>query len=94
MAAWEKYAGAVRAGRSPLESEETLTPEQRELERLYLALRTDAGVARSACPPDRVTVWVGQGWAEIRNERLVCTPEGWLRLDALVRDLTGVDAIG
>jgi len=94
VAAWEKYAGAIRAGRAPLESEETLTPEQRELERLYLALRTDAGVARSACPPGRLTAWVGQGWAEIRNGRLVCTPEGWLRLDALVRDLTGVEAIG
>jgi len=26
---------------------------------------------------------------ETREQRLVCTPEGWLRLDALVGDLTG-----
>ena len=34
-------------------------------------------------------VWVDRGWVEVRGERLVCTPEGWLRLDALVGDLTG-----
>ena len=67
---------------------EVLTEEQRELERLYLALRTDGGLPRSACPPDRLTAWRGEGWVEVEGERLVCTPEGWLRLDALIRDLT------
>src|ERR1051325_5314876 len=32
------------AGRSPVASQEVLTDEQRELERVYLALRTDAGL--------------------------------------------------
>ena len=38
--------------------------------------------------PPATVHWVERGWAEIRDQRLVCTPEGWLRLDALVGDLT------
>jgi len=88
LAAWEAYRRAVAAGLPAVEAEEVLTEQQRELERLYLALRTDRGLPRSACPPDRVTAWRGEGWVEVEAERLVCTPEGWLRLDALIRDLT------
>src|SRR2546426_1798194 len=91
LAAWEAYRRAVAAGRSPLESEEVLTPGQRGPERLYLSLRTAEGLP---LPPSSALYrllppWVERGWVEIRNERLVCTPEGWLRLDALVGDLTG-----
>ncbi len=89
LRAWEAYRRAVATGVSPVESEERLTPEQRELERVYLSLRTDVGLPRSACPPDRLTAWRGQRWVELRDDRVRCTPEGWLRLDALVRDLTG-----
>jgi len=88
LAAWEAYRGAVAAGRSPIESEEVLTTEQRELERIYLALRTDAGVPQSACPPDRLSAWQGAGWVIVEGGRVRCTAEGWLRLEALVRDLT------
>jgi oxygen-independent coproporphyrinogen-3 oxidase len=89
LTGWESYRRTVAAGQPVVEAEEVLTEEQRALERLYLALRTDAGLARSACPPDRLTAWLGEGWAEVEGERVVCRPEGWLRLDALVRDLTG-----
>src|SRR3989442_11575984 len=54
-AAWEGYRRALAAGRSPVESEEVVTDEQRELERLYLALGTDAGVSLSGYPPNRLT---------------------------------------
>ena len=91
--AWESYRRAVAAGLPAVEAEEVLTEEQRELERLYLALRTDAGVPVAALgrpvPPATVR-WVERGWAEVREQRLACTPEGWLRLDALIRDLTSV----
>ena len=94
IAAWEAYARAIAAGRSPVASEEILTPAQRELERLYLALRTAEGVRLTAryrpLPP--ITAWAARGWVEIRDGRLACTPEGWLRLDALVRDLTDAGA--
>ena len=92
LAAWETYRRAVAAGLPAVEAEEVLTEEQRELERLYLALRTDAGAPLAALGrslPPAAAHWVERGWAEIREQRLVCTPEGWLRLDALVRDLTG-----
>ncbi len=85
LAAWEAY-----------EAEEVLTDEQRELERIYLALRTSEGLPLTALPPaaaresfrDRLTAWVGTGWVEVVGDRVVCRAEGWLRLDALVRDLT------
>src|SRR5207249_9292342 len=89
---WEAYGRAGAAGRSPVASQEVLTDEQRELERVYLALRTDAGLPVAAlCRPlpPSAALWQERGWVEIRDERLVCRPEGWLRLDALARDLTG-----
>jgi len=88
LSAWEAYRRAVRAGHSPVESEEVLTPEQRELERLYLALRTDEGVSQSDYPTIRQSDALRAGWLEVRGDRVRCTAEGWLRLDALVRDLT------
>src|SRR5213080_2513047 len=91
-AAWETYRRTVAAGLPAVEAEEILTPEQRELERLYLALRTDAGLpltARYRPLPPATVHWVERGWVEVREQRLVCRPEGWLRLDALVGDLTG-----
>lgn len=96
VAAWEAYREQVVAGRSPIDAEESLTSEQRELERLYLALRTDAGLsltARSRPLPPVTARWVELGWVEERSGRLVCLPEGWLRLDALVSDLTGRDVV-
>jgi len=92
IAAWEAYRRAVAAGRSPVASQEVLTDEQRELERVYLALRTDAGLPITALhrpPPPSTARWISEGWAELRDGSLVCSAEGWLRLDALVRDLTG-----
>lgn len=90
LAAWEAYRRAVVAGRSPIESEEVLTTEQQELERLYLALRTDQGLPLTALsrPLPPVPAWVGRGWAVIRDDRVILTGQGWLRLDALVGDLT------
>ena len=68
-----------------------LTDEQRELERLYLSLRTAEGLSLSDLPrpSPSLPVWVEHGWVSLREGRAVCSPEGWLRLDALVRDLTG-----
>ncbi|PYO99622.1 MAG: coproporphyrinogen III oxidase [Gemmatimonadetes bacterium] len=92
LTGWESYRRAVAAGQPTVEAEEILTEEQRELEQLYLALRTTAGLPVTALYrplPPCTAQWVSRGWAEIRDQRLVCSPEGWLRLDALVRDLTG-----
>jgi oxygen-independent coproporphyrinogen-3 oxidase len=91
LRAWEAYRRAVAQGRSPIESEEVLTAEERRLERLYLGLRTEAGLALAefdAPLPPSAAAWLRQGWVTQAGDRLRCTPEGWLRLDALVGDLT------
>ncbi len=88
LAPWEAYRRAVALGRLPRDAAETLTEEQRELERRYLALRTDQGLPIGLCAPERLRAWVGAGWVRVAGARFACTPEGWLRLDALVRDLT------
>ena len=89
-AAWDAYRRALAAGRSPVDSEEVLTDEQRELERVYLSLRTDTGVSLSAHPTNRLTAWVSAGWATVAGGYVRLTHEGWLRLDALVGDLTAL----
>src|SRR6266849_2872398 len=87
LRAWEAYRRGIAEGRSAVESEERLTDEQRELERVYLALRTNEGLPITAryrpLPP-----LTAQGWVVVRDGRLKCTPEGWLRLDSLVSELT------
>ncbi|HEV8304664.1 MAG TPA: radical SAM family heme chaperone HemW [Gemmatimonadales bacterium] len=89
LSAWEAYRRAIAAGQSPLESEEVLTDEQRELEQIYLALRTSEGLSLTApyrpLPP--LTAWVERGWVVEQGGRVRCTPEGWLRLDELVAKL-------
>jgi len=95
--AWDAYRRALAARRSPVDAEEVLTEEQRELERLYLSLRTDAGVSLSRlCRPlpPAAALWMKRGWVEHRDRRLICTPQGWLRLDALVHALTGQAGVG
>jgi len=93
LAAWEAYRRALLAGRSPVEHEETLSDEQQALERVYLALRTVEGLELTGGRASRLrqppTAWLDRGWVELAGGRVRCTPEGWLRLDALVADLTG-----
>lgn len=81
---WAQYQQAASAGRSVMEGEETLSDWQQELEDLYLGLRTDSGLARERIPGDLRSRWIAAGWAREETTRLVLTPEGWLRLDALV----------
>jgi len=87
IAAWEAYRRAIAEGRSPIESEEVLTPEQEKLERAYLALRTSEGLSRSIVPSVPLSAWLGAGWVVVEGDRVRCTPEGWLRLDELVAKL-------
>jgi coproporphyrinogen III oxidase-like Fe-S oxidoreductase len=87
LAAWEAYRRAVAEGRSPVESEEVLSPEQEKLERAYLGLRTADGVPLSIVPSVHRSAWLAAGWVLEQGGRLRCTPEGWLRLDELVAKL-------
>jgi oxygen-independent coproporphyrinogen-3 oxidase len=90
IAAWEAYRRAIAEGRSATESEETLTEDQQELERMYLGLRTVEGLPLAALrrlPPSSAAQWLERGWVVEDQGSLRCTPEGWLRLDALVAKL-------
>lgn len=90
VSAWEAYRRSIETRGSAVASEETLTEEQRALERLYLSLRTDAGLSLAATgiSRDAFAPFVGQGWIVAESGRVKCTVEGWLRLDALVAALT------
>ena len=90
-AAWEAYRSAIAAGDSAVDSREELSDEQRELERIYLGLRTVEGVTSTAFsrPLPPLSRFVEQGWLLTDGSRLRCTPAGWLRLDSLVSALTG-----
>lgn len=94
LAAWEAYRRAVKEGRTTVASEETLTEEQLELERVYLGLRTAEGLPstvlhRPPQPPEPFEPFLTRGWIVQDGSRLRCSPEGWLRLDSLVHALTG-----
>lgn len=72
----------------PIGGEEELSPEQSSLEALYVGLRTRGGV--TIAPDDTLVTdrWLANGWGTVTGDRLVLTPRGWLRLDALVSTLT------
>jgi putative oxygen-independent coproporphyrinogen III oxidase len=90
LAAWEAYRSALASGRPVVASEETLTPGQRALERLYLGLRTSEGLPDDALETRGagLATLLREGWVVVQNGRLRCTPEGWLRLDLLLGPLT------
>jgi len=87
LRAWEAYRRAVAEGRSVAESDETLTDRQREVEAIYLGLRTVDGLPSTDLhrPPPS---FAASGWLYEAAGRLKCRPEGWLRLDSLVNELT------
>ena len=93
---WDRYLGAVRADEGAVEGREELAPADVVLERLWLGLRTRAGVDVST--PEwrealgrRLDSWVDSGWVTLEGDRAVATLEGWLRLDELVAEV-GRDA--
>jgi coproporphyrinogen III oxidase-like Fe-S oxidoreductase len=91
VAAWAEYADRISAGQDPTAERERLTPVQRHLERLYLALRTRDGLADAELPAGSgpmVQKMRAQGWIESAHGRTRLTAQGWLRLDEIVRVLT------
>lgn len=85
---WEAYRRRSEAGESVRADQESLTEQQVALEDLYLRLRTLEGIPAARLEPAIARRWVQQGWAAVAAGRLRLTPEGWLRLDALVASIT------
>lgn len=84
-AAWERALGE---GRDPLGGEEVLGMEEEDAERIYLGLRTIEGLQVDPGLARHVQSWVRAGWAHLEGSRVLLTPAGWLRLDALAASLT------
>jgi oxygen-independent coproporphyrinogen III oxidase len=81
---WAGYERLMVAGGSPIQGREHLSSASLSVEKLYLGLRTIDGVQRTLVPAATSDSWVDAGWAKVAEDRLILTPEGWLRLDALV----------
>ncbi len=86
---WSAYERLLSAGKSPSEGRELLDPAAIRLEELYLGLRTCEGLPLDQVPTPLAQRWQSDGWATERGGRVQLTPEGWLRLDALVPAITG-----
>ncbi len=92
LRAWADYQGALARGVRPLEAEEALLPGQARLERLWLGLRTNRGVAMEDLGRKAralVARWCREGRAVMGDGGVRLTPEGWLLLDNLVLELDG-----
>jgi oxygen-independent coproporphyrinogen-3 oxidase len=85
---WTEYSRRAEAGKSLMLEEEALDREQVDLEALYLGLRTSDGLAAARVPGEIANRWSSSSWAVVDDSRVVLTPEGWLRLDALVASLS------
>ncbi|HYW30009.1 MAG TPA: radical SAM family heme chaperone HemW [Gemmatimonas sp.] len=95
--AWnlKHYAEWVRAldrGVLPVGGHERLTDENRAAETVYLGLRTSDGLDVTTSEVAVLQSWIRAGWLveqkTMSHQRVLCTAEGWLRLDALAADLT------
>src|SRR5205085_10748783 len=83
------WLNAVHSRNDPIAGAEELTPDNEVAERVYLGLRTRRGLEVSDAQMERVERWIYAGWATWNGaSRIVLTPLGWLRLDALAADLT------
>ena len=83
---WAAYQRAAAAGLPLVAGREDLGPDALRLEERYLGLRTSDGLPAGTLPDDVVARWDAAGWASV-TDRVRLTPEGWLRLDALVAAL-------
>jgi oxygen-independent coproporphyrinogen III oxidase len=88
-AAYVEWQRQIDRGSDPLAGRELLTAGAAADERAYLGLRTNGGLILTNDEVERVSPWIDQGWAALQGgNRVVLTPQGWLRLDALAADLT------
>jgi putative oxygen-independent coproporphyrinogen III oxidase len=91
VSAYAEWLHRLQANADPEAGRERLDVEARRAEEVYLGLRTTNGLAMDGADLARTERWISAGWATLVGaDRLVLTPRGWLRLDALAADLTVV----
>ena len=87
---WARYRSRVAETRSARTGSEEPETGEGGLERAWLMLRTDAGVAPadlSAAQQQLLEDWRRRGWAVATGGRVRLTAEGWLLLDRLAVEL-------
>ncbi len=85
-----RYASQLAEGLSPAAGRETLTEEQRRVERVLLELRIADGLPLSVLTTSergRVPDLLNRGLASLTDDRLGLTLQGRLLADAVIRDL-------
>ncbi|GAC1516987.1 MAG: radical SAM family heme chaperone HemW [Gemmatimonadaceae bacterium] len=89
VASYEAWRRTLDEGLDPVAGSETLNAANREAEQVYLGLRTIGGLEVRGGDAPLVSQWEEAGWGSVNGRRrLVLTPLGWLRLDALAAALT------
>lgn len=88
--AYAEWSAQVEQGIDPLAGEETIGPDERLAEAVYLGLRTSDGLVLRPEDATIIGPWIDAGWGRQEGDRLVLTPDGWLRIDALATALTSV----
>ena len=83
IAPYAAWMDAVAAGIDPVEDEEVIAGAEATTETVYLGLRTTAGLPLTAPEWPMAAPWMESGWAERFGDRIVLTPSGWLRMDAI-----------
>jgi oxygen-independent coproporphyrinogen-3 oxidase len=96
VSALHKYATVLAKGESPIEWRETLTPEQREMEKWLLALRLSEGFDRawlnSELRRKKAEAFVKEGLLEAhpaQETRLRLTPRGFALSDQIISAFAG-----
>ena len=84
-----RYAADISVGKEPLAGEESLTDEQRTVERIMLGIRLRQGLPLDQVAPSVVDDLKGRGLVELEGGRVVLTRQGRLLGDAVARDLIG-----
>jgi len=87
---WNDYSTVAREGRTPEEGREVLDAGALRLERIWLGLRTSAGLPLEGLgelPLRLIADWEREGWAVREGASVRLTPAGWLLLDVLAVEL-------
>ena len=68
---------------------ETLSTENKVMERIYLGLRTSKGIKREflGAGSPVIKAWDERGYLKEKGEKIILTPKGYLMIDSLMNDL-------
>jgi oxygen-independent coproporphyrinogen III oxidase len=93
LAAYAAWHRAISSGLDPVGGSELIDDEAKQLESVYLGLRTTRGLELGPEERRQVEPWITAGWATLFGNHLTLTPLGWLRLDSLASTLTPVRTV-